>query len=199
MKVCNEETMYRMLDYIKEYQARNGKSPSYRTIMKEMKFSSLSMVFRYISKLQSQGLIEKSKVGEIEIPFKLKASHTFTAPLIGTVTCGNPISAVENYEGNYSLSSDLCGSGISFILRAKGNSMKNAGIRDEDLLFVKKQSSAEDGEIVVALIGEEATVKRLFHRNGKIILHPENEEYKDFVLDKVDIIGVVKSYIHKFN
>ena len=200
MNCIKDRVLSDVLEYIRKYQAENGISPSYRKIMHAFNFSSLSKVNRIVFKLKSQGLIEKEKLGGIEVPYSFKKNESIVAPLIGTVTRGNPISAFETYEGNYSISEALCGNGVSFILHAKGDSMINAGIRDQDLLFVKKAESADDGEIVVALLDNcEATVKRLFHKKGKIILHPENERYEDIVLDDVKILGVVASYIHKFS
>lgn len=201
MNCIKDEILENVLEYIRKFQAENGISPSYRKIMHAFNFSSVSKVNRIVSILQSRGLIEKANIGGIEVPFSFKKDSSLIAPLIGTVTCGNPISAFENYEGNFSISEALCGNGISFILHAKGDSMINAGIRDQDLLFIRKTDSADDGEIVVALLEEssEATVKRLFHKNGKVILHPENERYEDIIRDDVKILGVVASYIHKFN
>lgn len=122
MKVYNNTTMMDLLEYIKNYQAKNGKSPSYRMIMKAMNFSSLSMVFGYVGQLQSKGLIKKDNLGGIAISRKLNPDRTILAPLVGTVTCGNPILAVENIEGNYTLPADIFGTGETFLLHAKGES-----------------------------------------------------------------------------
>lgn len=198
MKVYNNTTMMDLLEYIKNYQAKNGKSPSYRMIMKAMNFSSLSMVFGYVGQLQSKGLIKKDNLGGIAISRKLNPDRTILAPLVGTVTCGNPILAVENIEGNYTLPADIFGTGETFLLYAKGESMVGAGIQDKDILVIRKGNQADDGDIVVALIDDEATVKRFYRKNNKIVLHPENPEFKDIVLDEVKIIGKVISSIHKF-
>ncbi len=198
MKTCNENLLTQLLDYIQAYQKKNGKSPSYRNIMKTMRFSSLSMVFRYVGVLESRGQLQKDNLGGIDISYKFRTNRTINAPLVGTVTCGTPILAYENIEGTYTLPADIFGTGDTMILHAKGDSMINAGIKDKDFLVVKICNNADDGEIVVARIDNEATVKRLFRRNGKIILHPENENYKDIILDKVEIEGVVVSSIHNF-
>lgn len=198
MRVCNETILTNLLEYIKDYQFKNGKSPSYRLIMKAMNFNSLSNVFRYVGVLYSKGLIKKDNLGGIEISRKLNPNKTVLAPLIGTVTCGKPILAVENIEGNYSLPTDIFGSGPTFMLQAKGESMIGAGIKDKDYLVIKKCNTADDGDIVVALIDEEATVKRLFRKNNKIVLHPENPEFDDIILDNVRIAGKVVSSIHNF-
>lgn len=193
-----EKVLNEMVEFIDKYQHEYGKSPSYRVIMKAMKFNGLATVFRYVAKLEAQGRISKNHLGGIEIPQSLNPSKTIIAPLVGSVACGIPILATENIEGTYSLPADLFGTGPTFLLQAKGESMLNAGIHDKDILVVRKCACADDGEIVVALIEDEATVKRLYRRNNKIILHPENEKFKDIVVDNVEILGKVISSIHQF-
>ena len=125
----------------------------------------------------------------------LKTADVVKVPLIGTVTAGQPIFAVENFDGYYALPSAEFRADEMFMLRVSGESMIEAGIYDGDKIIVKKQETADDGDIVVAMfddgIEEGATVKRFFRREGKIILHPENETMSDFVLDKVTILGRV--------
>lgn len=129
-------------------------------------------------------------------------SDTVKVPLVGTVTAGQPILAVENYESFYALpSAEFHGDGL-FLLRVRGESMIEAGIFDGDKVVVRKQESAENGDIVVALfddgIEEGATVKRFFVRDGKYILHPENASMQDFVLDEVIILGKVIGLLRSF-
>ncbi len=193
-----EKVLDDMVEFIDKYQHEYGKSPSYRVIMKTMKFNGIATVFRYVAKLEAQGRLRKTHLGGIEIPQSLNPSKTIIAPLVGSVACGIPILATENIEGTYSLPSDLFGTGPTFLLQAKGESMLNAGIHDKDILVVRKCSCADDGEIVVALLGDEATVKRLYRKNNKIILHPENERFKDIIVDNVEILGKVISSIHQF-
>lgn len=138
MKTLDESTLGNVLEFIKKYQAQYGCSPSYRTILKSCKLNNLATVFRYVGKLQSRGLIRKDSLGGIEISRKLNPSRTILAPLLGTVTCGKPILAVEDIEGNYSLPTDIFGSGETFLLHAKGESMIGAGINDKDILVVKR-------------------------------------------------------------
>ena len=123
-------------------------------------------------------------------------------PLIGTVTAGQPIFATENFEGYYPLPlSEFKGDDL-FLLRVHGDSMIEAGILDGDKIVVKKQATAENGDIVVAMfddgITEGATVKRFYRRDGKIILHPENESMSDFVLDEVTLLGTVVGLLRSF-
>jgi len=198
MKTLNETILAELLSYIKKYQSENGKSPSYRIIMKAMGFSNLAIVHRYVNKLHSQGSLEKDNLGGIAISYKLNLGRTVVAPLVGTATCGLPILAVENIEGTYSLPADIFGSGETYLLHAKGESMIGAGIQDKDFLVIRKCNCAEPGDIVVAMIEDEVTVKRFLRNGKKIILHPENPKFQDIILDDVRIIGKVVSSIHNF-
>lgn len=198
MKTLNERKLAELLEFINKYQTQNGRSPSYRTIMKAMRFTNLASVFRYVGRLEADGKIQKNDFGGIKISRKLNPDRTIIAPLLGTVTCGQPILAVENIEGTYSLPADIFGTGETFLLHAKGQSMIDAGIKDKDILVVRKCQNADDGDIVVALIDEEATVKRFFKKRNRIVLHPENKEYKDIIVDNVQILGKVISCIHNF-
>lgn len=198
MKVFNESLLDAMLDYIKTYQVRNGKSPSYRNIKEQFNLSSLSIVNRYVEVLSSRGELNKNAKGEIDISSNLDAGSTITAPIVGTVTCGQPIYAQENIEGNYQLPTAIFGKGEHFLLHAEGDSMIEAGIRNGDLLVVRKTESAVNGQIVVALLGDEATVKTFYKHSDHVVLHPENERYEDIITTNVQILGVVEHYIHKF-
>lgn len=198
MKNYNENLLEDMLDYIKTYQVKEGKSPSYRNIKEHFKLSSLSMVNRYVHLLTSMGKLKKNIDGVINISNNLNAGSTITAPIVGTVTCGAPIFAQENIEGNFQLPTAIFGHGEHFLLHAQGDSMIDAGIRDGDLLVIRKTESAENGQIVVALLGDEATVKTFYRKTNHIVLHPENEKYNDIISTDVKILGIVEHYIHKF-
>lgn len=197
MKVYNEKLLETMLDYIKTYQVRNGSSPSYRNIMEKLNLSSLSMVKRYLDILFARGEISKDKFGGIEISSKLDSGDTIIAPIVGTVTCGKPIYAQENIEGTCQLPSAIFGRGEHFLLHAEGDSMEGVGIKSGDILVVRKTESAENGQIVVALIEEEATVKTFYRKKDYIILHPENERYQNIIAKNVKILGIVEHYIHR--
>ncbi len=150
------------------------------------------MLFRS-NRLKEMGLLNKAENKKRAVT--LKTADVVKVPLIGTVTAGQPIFAVENFDGYYALPSAEFRADEMFMLRVSGESMIEAGIYDGDKIIVKKQETADDGDIVVAMfddgIEEGATVKRFFRREGKIILHPENETMSDFVLDKVTILGRV--------
>lgn len=199
MKVISEEKVQRVLDYIKDFQKKEGRSPSFRQIAKGCGFPSLETAQRYTKILESRDLIKKNTFGKIITPFNLSADKTIVAPLVGTVACGTPILAEENIEGSYKLPTAIFGSQETMLLRAKGDSMIKANINNGDLLVVEIRNYADDGEIVVALINDSATVKRLFRKNDRVILHPENPKYKDIVVTQNLIIqGVVKHVIHSF-
>ena len=198
MKSLNVETLQRVKEFNIAYQQEHGITPSYRTIMNELNLGSLATVRRYVMELENQGVLKRSEFGKI-IPLpKLQKGNFVLAPLIGSIACGIPNPSEENYEDTYALSTDIFGKGDFFLLHAEGNSMIEAGISPGDLLVLKKQNSAEDGEIIVALVDGETTLKKLYHKGSKIILHPENKQMPDIIVDKCDVQGVLVSCIKKF-
>ena len=198
MKKINESRIEKLLNYIKTYQLGNGESPSYRTIMQDLKFSSLSMVERYVRILIDRGLINRDDRARISTPSFSQYGENLFAPIVGTVTCGAPILAEENIEGVVKLPKNIFGDGNTFILHAEGDSMKNKGISSGDLLVVKQTCTANNGDMVVALIDDSATVKTFYKKDDCIVLHPENEKYKDIIVKDVQILGVVAFCIHEF-
>ncbi len=198
MKSCSENVLERMLEYIKTYQIENGQSPSYRNILRALNLSSVSVVSRYIKLLNERGLLMKDMVGTIGISKNITKCKTILAPVVGTVTCGSPILAQENIEGMYQLPIDIFGDEKLFLLHAQGDSMIGAGIKDGDLLVVRKCETADNGQIVVALLDDSATVKRFFKQKDFVVLHPENERYDDIKTKDVKILGIVQHCIHKF-
>jgi repressor LexA len=119
-------------------------------------------------------------------------------PLIGRVHAGNLTFAEENLDEIYSFSDNLFGAKDLFMLTVVGESMIDAGINDGDMVVVKKQQTANNGQIVVALVNDEATVKRFYKKNNYFLLHPENKEFDDIVVLKLDILGVVVGLVRKF-
>ncbi len=198
MKVTNEEKVMSILDYIKDYQVKEGKSPSYRQIAKAFSFPSIATSQRYVGILQSRGLIRKNDNGQIHIPSNLNKGTTITAPLVGNIACGDPIYAEQNIEETYQLPTAIFGSKQLYGLIAKGNSMTGVGIYDGDHVFYQPCDTAENGEIVVALINDSATIKRYFKKDKNFVLHPENPDYKDIIAKELKIQGVVKHVIHSF-
>ena len=191
-KQYNDDTV---LNFIEKYMAYNGYAPSVREICKGCNIPSTATCFSIVNDLADRGLIEKSRVGENKRRAMSVKQHAIKVPLVGTVAAGEPIFAQENYEDFFSIPSNLFGTDDMFMLTVKGDSMINIGMFSGDLIIVKKQETAENGEIVVALVDDSATVKRFYKRGGKFILHPENDDMEDFVFDEVSILGKVVGLI----
>lgn len=177
-----------VLAYIQTYVNENGYAPTIREICDRCEIKSTATAFNILNELQDQGHIKKANNRRRAVSLKQTA---ITIPLIGTVAAGEPIFASENYEGYYSIPSEVFHGDDLFMLNVHGSSMINCGIYDGDKIVVQKQSTAENGEIVVALVDDSTTVKRFFKRDGKIILHPENDQMEDFIFDDVTILGKV--------
>lgn len=182
-------------DYIND----NGFPPSVREICSKLNIKSTATAYSYIEKLRKKGLIDKSPMKKRALKLSRPVlSNQGQIPLIGTVRAGTPIFAVENLDGYYPLPPDFIGFKDDFFaLRVSGDSMINAGIYDKDVIIVKKQNYAENGEIVVALVDDSATVKRFYLEKNKIILHPENDEMEDLIFDDAKILGIVKGLYRK--
>ncbi|MDE5771435.1 MAG: transcriptional repressor LexA [Ruminococcus sp.] len=178
-----------VFNYIKS-RLSDGISPSVREIMDAMGFRSTSTAHRYINALVNEGLIEKT--GSMNRSLKLPNSPITSVPVIGTVTAGQPITAIEDITGYVGFEAPQISPDELFALKIKGESMVNAGIFDGDIVIVQKANYAENGDIVVALIGhEDATVKRFFKENGHFRLQPENDSMQPIILDDVEILGRV--------
>jgi len=186
-----------ILNYIKENLRAKGYPPSVREIGEAVGLSSSSTVHTYLIQLESLGYIKRdpTKPRAIvvldEVSWRQKT--VISVPLVGLVTAGQPILAVENVEETYPLPAELVGSEDSvFMLAVKGESMINAGILDGDYLLVRQQNNASNGDIVIALIdNEEATVKRFFKESGRIRLQPENDSMEPIYAENVSIAGKV--------
>ena len=191
----DENKLIKVMDYIRRFSEENGYTPSVREIGAYCGIKSTATVHSYIERLQEKGYLNKAENKKRAVT--LGKSGSVNIPLLGTVTAGQPVFAYENYEEYYSFPLGEFRGEDLFMLHVQGTSMINAGICDGDKIIVRRQQTAADGEIVVALVGESATVKRLFRRNGKIILHPENEVLDDFVFtpEEVSILGKVVGLI----
>lgn len=198
MKIINESKLNQVLDFIKDFQIREGRSPSFRQIAKAVSFPSLETAQRYVKILHDRNLIERDNIGKIVIPTKLEAGKTITASLVGQVACGTPILAEENIEKTVQLPTAIFGNRRSMLLRAKGDSMIGVGINDGDIIVAEICNQADNGQIVVALIDDSATVKTFYKKKEHIILHPENPKYKDIITKNVVIQGIVRHVIHTY-
>src|SRR5690242_16591832 len=171
-----------IFDFIGKYAAKTGYPPTVREIGKAVGLGSPSTVHAHLANLEKIGLLKRdpSKPRALEV-FVEKAKRAVGRgglPIVGEVAAGEPMLAEENVEEYLELPSVIGGEDGDFILRVKGDSMKDAGILAGDYVVVRSEDTASNGEIVVALVGEEATVKRFFRENGKVRLQPENKAYK---------------------
>lgn len=177
-----------IFEFMQKFIAENGYSPTVREICRACDIKSTATVFTYINELADRGVINKADNRNRAVSLKQKVVNV---PLIGTVAAGQPIFATENYEGVYSIPNNFFIGDDLFMLNVKGDSMINIGMFDGDKIVVKKQETANNGDIVVALVDDSATVKRFFKRDGNIVLHPENDDMQDFIFKDVQILGKV--------
>ncbi len=191
-----DEKLNSVYNFTKKFTEENGFSPSVRDICHSLNIKSTASCYSYLKKLQNLGLLNKSPYKNRAISIT-KSPKVTSIPILGSVRAGQPIFAEENIEGYLPLPKDFSGEN-EFALKVQGDSMKNAGIYENDVIIVKKTSFAKNGDIVVALLEDSATVKRLFINNNQIILHPENENYQDILCENVIILGVVKGLMRKF-
>lgn len=202
MSKQSENRVDNLLKFIKKFVETNGYPPSVREMGSALCVSSTATIQYYLEKLESRGLIKKSssKNRTIEViessQNKLKS---VVIPLVGKVAAGVPILATENIEDKYVLPESLFDkSEEMFVLNVSGDSMINAGIFNGDKIVVAKQNNAENGEIVVALIDDSATVKRFFKEKNRIRLQPENDKLSPIFANEVEILGKVVGLIRKY-
>lgn len=181
-------------EYIRQ-RIDEGFVPSVREICTELGFASTSTAHRSISKLVDEGLLEKHG-SNLNRAIRLKGDESVRVPLVGTVTAGQPITAIEHIEGYLGFNPKKHYEGKLFALKVKGESMINAAILDGDTVIVEQTPVAQNGEIVVAMTAEgEATVKRFYKENGRYRLQPENDAMPPIILKEVTILGRVISVI----
>ena len=186
-----------IFDFIKRYSAKYGYPPTVRDIGKAVGLASSSTVHAHLSNLERIGMLRRdpSKPRAIELLDRAAAGVRNMVkpglPLVGHVAAGQPVLAEENIEDYVQTPSYAGGEDGAYLLRVRGESMQNVGILDGDLVVVKPQDVADDGDIVVALIGEEATVKRFFQENDHVRLQPENEAMEPIRSRDVRVMGKV--------
>lgn len=192
----------RVLDFINQTIDEQGYPPSVREICASLGIKSTSTAHMYIERLASKGYIEKL-AGKSRAIKKSddtpEEGHRYRVPLLGQVAAGLPILASQNLEGYISYSSlHSYDESKLFGLHVKGDSMIEVGIFNGDLVIVEQRSYAENGEIVVALVGEEATVKRFFKENGHFRLQPENRTMEPIIADEVSVLGKVVALVRHY-
>lgn len=184
-----------ILEYIRD-RLEDGLPPSVREICAALEIKSTSTAHKYLGELQERGLIEKGS--RLNRAITLPDDRSIRVPLVGTVTAGQPILAVEEIEGYIPYRSRSLHSRDLFALRVRGDSMINVGILDGDIIIIRQTSTAENGDIVVALIEDEATVKRFYKEKGHYRLQPENDTMEPIIVDSVSILGRVVSLIREY-
>ena len=186
----------KILEFLKKYISEKGFPPTVREIGAAVGLSSTASVYFQLKTLEDKGYIKRDPTKNrcIEIisdEYKTAITNAVEVPVVGTVTAGEPILAVENITGHFYLSAEHFGDKASFMLKVKGESMINAHIDDGDIVIVEQTSTAENGDIVVALIDDSATVKRFFKEKDHIRLQPENDTMEPIIVDNAEIIGKV--------
>lgn len=193
-----------ILEYIKSEIINRGYPPAVREICEAVKLKSTSSVHAHLETLEKNGYIRRdpTKPRAIEIvddEFNMTRREMVNIPIIGTVTAGTPILAVENIEGYFPLLAEDTPKGESFMLHVKGESMINRGIFDGDQILVHKQETANNGDMVVALIDDSVTVKTFYKENGHFRLQPENDTMDPIIVDEVAILGKVIGLFRRYH
>ena len=185
-----------ILEYIKEEILSKGYPPAVREICEAVHLKSTSSVHSHLETLEKNGYIRRdpTKPRAIEIlddDFNLTRREVVNVPMIGHVAAGEPILATEHIENYFPIPAEYIPNKETFMLKVKGESMINAGILDGDSILVKQQPDAENGDIVVALVGDSATVKTFYKEDGHFRLQPENDTMDPIIVDECSIIGKV--------
>ncbi|WP_308617379.1 transcriptional repressor LexA [uncultured Eubacterium sp.] len=185
------------LEFIKEYFDERGVAPTVREIETAMDYHSPSSAQYMLNTLEKAGYIERDPLMKRTVRIKGFDTKAYHVPLVGTVTAGQPILAVESIEDYIPVPVKNKGKNM-FALKVRGDSMINAGILNGDTVIVEQTPVASNGEIVVALIGDEATVKRFYKEKGHFRLQPENDVYEPIIVAEVSILGKVNMVIRKY-
>ena len=185
-----------ILDYIKSQILERGFPPAVRDICEAVHLKSTSSVHSHLETLEKNGYIRRdpTKPRAIEImddSFNLSRREVVNVPMVGTVAAGQPILAQEHIEGYFPIPAEYMPNTDCFMLKVKGESMINAGIFDGDYIMVRQQNLASNGEMIVALVDDSATVKTFYKENGHYRLQPENDSMDPIIVDDVQILGKV--------
>ena len=185
-----------ILEFIKHRILEKGYPPAVREICQAVPLRATSSVHSHLETLERKGYIRRdpTKPRAIEIiddDFNLARREIVHIPIVGTITAGEPILAVENIEDYFPMQPDFISSRDTFMLHVRGESMINAGIMDGDLVIVQQQPTADNGDIVVAMIDDSATVKRFYKEDGHYRLQPENDAMDPIIVPEVSVIGKV--------
>lgn len=193
-KITNKQR--EILEYIKDEILKKGYPPAVREICEAVNLKSTSSVHSHLETLEKNGYIRRdpTKPRAIEImddSFQMIRHEMASVPIVGTVAAGTPILAQQNIDGYFPIPTEMVPNGEAFVLNVKGDSMINAGIFNGDQIFVSCCNTAQNGDTVVALIDDSATVKTFYKENGHIRLQPENDTMDPIIVDDVQILGKV--------
>lgn len=180
-----------IFEYIKNFIEEKGVAPSVREIANSVGLKSASTVQYHLNALEDAGLIERDPLLKRTIRLCSQSTKINRVPLIGTVTAGNPILAFEEIEDYIAYTANVSNDKKLFALKIKGESMINVAILDGDIVIVEQTPVAKNGDIVVALIENEATVKRFYKENGHFRLQPENDLFEPIIVNDLSILGKV--------
>ena len=193
MQKKNDERKLEIYNFINDFIKEYGVCPSYDEIASSIGCAK-STLFKYMKRLEEEGYIER--YGRNQVVTVENSNAIDRVPVIGSVACGKPKLAIEDIQGYLPINIDWLGRGEYFALVADGDSMINIGINDGDIVIVRKQSTAENGQVVVALIPDEyggemtATLKRFYKERGRYRLQPENDTMKDIYVKRLEILGI---------
>ena len=196
MKELNN-TQKKIYEFLAE-RSQNGVPPTVREICAAVGLRSTSSVQSNLDALEAAGYIERDPMLKRSIRVRGQENNVTQVPLIGTVTAGMPILAVEAIEGYVPFSGEISSDKPLFALRVRGDSMIKCGILSGDIIIAEKTPVAANGDIVVALLEDEATVKRFYKEDGHFRLQPENDDYAPIISDEIIILGKVISLIRHF-
>ncbi len=195
MNKRNDERMLEIYRFITEYIEENGQSPTTAKICEELGIAKAT-VSKFVGRLIDEGMLERG--GRYGLTTAIGRGAKVSIPIVGRVACGKPKLATEDIDGYLTVDRNIIGEGEFFALTADGESMIEAGIADGDIVYVRRQSTADDGDIVVAMVTDEltgektATLKRFYRdeKNMRYILHPENSAMSNIIVSEAEILGV---------
>ena len=195
-----DEKQQQLVQFIYDFTKQNGYTPSVREMCNKMNFASTSTIFYYLKKCEEQGIIKRAKGKNRAIELANNPMLNGGVPVVGKVAAGEPILAIQNIEDYMQLPPTLfdCENNDLFVLTVKGDSMIEVGINDGDNLVIKKQNTAHNGQIVVALVDDSATVKTFYKENGYFRLQPENRSMRPIIVRHVEILGIVIGLIRRY-
>ena len=196
------DTQAKILAYIEKATLQKGYPPSVREICDATGLKSTSTVHGHLIRLEKKGLLyrDSMKPRAISVPsdHQMYRTEMINVPIVGRVSAGSPILATENIEDYIALPQSMLGEGEHYVLGVRGESMIEAGIMDGDYVVVRKQTTAYNGDIVVAMVEDDATVKRFYRENGHFRLQPENSTMEPIIVPEVTILGKVVSLYRIF-